>query len=201
MRWFVAVLGLVLVSCQSHQPEPSPATVAATAEKLARLHGDSPPTPARDEATRLALVAEREARALAIGYRVRGPAWFHNCLVNLGLKERGLCWQYMEDLFGRLAEENPRYFDLHTAVRDDNSTFLEHNCVLLSAKGQPFVSGWVLDPWVKPGTLQLIRPRGDGRPWYEQPGYTRYLEQRQQRGSQKNSLKIPVRGSAFPGER
>lgn len=179
-RWLLPVLALALVSCQSHQAEPPAATVAATAEKLAGLHGENPPAPVRDEASRLALVAEREARALAIGYRVSGPAWFHNCLVNVGIKERGLCWQYMEDMFAVLVRENPRHFALHTAVRDDNSTFLEHNCVLLAAKGKPFVSGWILDPWVKPGSLQLIRPRGDGRPWYEQEGYTRYLEQRHQ---------------------
>jgi hypothetical protein len=178
MRLLFPVLALAVVSCQSHHAEPPAAIVAATAAKLAFLHGENPPAPVREEANRLALVAEREARALAISYGVSGPAWFHNCLVNIGVKERGLCWQYMEDMFARLARENPRHFDLHTAVRDDNSTFLEHNCVLLAAKGQPFVSGWVLDPWVKPGTLQLIRPRGDGRSWYEQPGYTRYLDQR-----------------------
>jgi hypothetical protein len=177
-RWLFPVLALAVVSCQSHQPEPPPATVAATTEKLAAMHGENPTSAVWEEAGRLALVAEREARALAIAYGVTGPAWFHNCLVNIGLKERGLCWQYMEDMFARLYQENPRHFDLHTAVRDDNSTFLEHNCVLLAAKGQPFVSGWILDPWVKPGTLRLIRPRGDGRSWHEQEGYTRYLEQR-----------------------
>lgn len=173
-------LVLALISCQSYPPEPPPAAVAATAEKLAALHGGNPHSHVREEAARLALVAEREARTLAISYGVTGPAWFHNCLVNLGIKERGLCWQYMEDMFSRMAKENPRHFHLHTAVRDDNSTFFEHNCVLLTAKGQPFVSGWILDPWVKPGTLRLIRPRGDGRTWHEQSGYTRYLEQRLQ---------------------
>ncbi|MFM7182776.1 MAG: hypothetical protein ACKO2G_15100 [Verrucomicrobiales bacterium] len=176
--WFLPILALAMASCQSHQAEPLAATVAATADKLASLHGDNPPAPVREEANRLALVAEREARALAISYGVSGPAWFHNCLVNTGLKERGLCWQYMEDMFTRLTREKPRHFDLHCVVRDDNSTFLEHNCVLLAAKGQPFVSGWVLDPWVKPGTLRLIRPCGEGRSWHEQPGYTQHLEQK-----------------------
>ena len=178
-----------MVSCQSHQAEPPAATVAATADKLASLHGANPSAPARAEANRLAHVAEREARALAISYRVSGPAWFHNCLVNIGIKERGLCWHYMEDMFARLHAENPRHFDLHTAVRDDDSTFLEHNCVLLSAKGQPFASGWVLDPWVKPGSLQLVRPRGDGRPWHEQRGYTRVLEQRQTGAGTRGDLR------------
>lgn len=161
--------------------------MVATATKLSGLHGEHPPAPVQEEARRLAVVAETEARSLAISYRVVGPAWFHNCLVNLGFKDRGLCWQYMEDMFARLYAENPRHFDIHCAVRDDDSTLLEHNCILLAAKGQPFTSGWILDPWVKPGTLRLLRPRGEGRAWHEQPGYTRVLEQRIRRDQKSGS--------------
>ena len=101
----------------------------------------------------------------------------HNCLVNTGMRERGLCWQYMEDLFARLDRESPRFFDLHCGVRDNGSVFLEHHCVVLTATGRPFESGLVLDPWRRPGRLEVFPSRGEGKPWFNQPGYTRALQQ------------------------
>lgn len=50
------------------------------------------------EAARVAQCAETTHRALARRYRAVGPAVFHNFLVNSGIRQRGLCYQWTEDL-------------------------------------------------------------------------------------------------------
>lgn len=174
-------LGVMMAggACQSIRPaRATDAVVAETGARLVGLH----PGPVRPavlaEARRLAAVAEQSTRNFAAEYRVGGPSWWHNCLVNIGLKQRGLCWHYMEDLFAKLAAEHPVNFDLHCGVRDDENLFLEHNCVVITAAGKEFASGLVLDPWRKPGQLVIHPTHGAGRTWHEQRGYTQALQRR-----------------------
>ncbi len=169
------ILMLAATSCQTAPTPTLESAVTSTSGKLLALH-HQPDHQARAEADKLASIAESEARRLARLYRVQSPAWVHNCLVNVGIKERGLCWQYMEDLFVALNKSQPVRFDLHSGVRDDGSTFFEHNCVVVTAAGQPFTTGLVLDPWHKPGQLLVFPARGHGKPWFEQAGYTHELK-------------------------
>ena len=179
--WISILLGVVLQSAACQSPghhDAGDMGIAATGSRLLALHPAPPQPEVALEARRLATVAEHTARQLAGSYGVRWPAWLHNCLVNTGVKQRGLCWQYMEDMFACLAAEHPVHYDLHCAVRDDGDLFLEHNCVVITAAGKDFTTGLVLDPWRSPGRLLVFRARGEGKPWYEQAGYTAALRRR-----------------------
>lgn len=134
----------------------------------AKLTGLAISPAARVEATRLAGIAEWQARALACQYGVCTPAWIHNCLVNLHLKQRGLCWQYMEDLRAALLVRRPIHHDLYFAVRDEHDLLFQHHCLVITAAGHPFDSGLVLDPWRHPGKLLILSARGGGTPWEPQ---------------------------------
>lgn len=170
---------LVLAACQTAPGPAPPGEVQATAEALAALHGPVPDHEVVAEAHLLAARSHAEAQALAATYQVGTPAWMHNVMVNAGVRDRGLCWQYMEDLFLVLAAENPRHFDLHCGVRDRGNLLLEHHCVVVTAVGSPFSTGLVLDPWKKPGKL-LHGPTDEkpDRPWIEDAPYRRHLDRR-----------------------
>ena len=89
--------------CRTAQ-EPPVAAIRATAARFIALHGRHLTPTVRAEATRLARTAERQARVLACQYGVCPPARFHNLLVNLHLKKRGLCWHYPKKENEKLAK-------------------------------------------------------------------------------------------------
>ena len=116
------------------------------------------------EAANLAQVAIVEAKNLAREYQAAGPPWFHNMMVNGRLKKRGLCYHWTNDLFSRLNALGLRSLDLHLAVAR-RETSREHNAVVVTAGGQPFEHGLVLDAWRGSGTLFAGPVLGDKYPW------------------------------------
>ena len=106
------------------------------------------------EARRAAVIAIEYPLLLAQEYDVTDPPLVHNMLVNLGVKERGLCVDWTSDLMARLHEERFRSFDLHWAVANYESAFrIEHSTVVISARGDSLQQGVVLDPWRYSGQL------------------------------------------------
>lgn len=117
------------------------------------------------EAKRAAETAIRESAILAEEYQLVRPAVAHNLLIVMGIKDRGLCYQWTEDLMKRLAALELKSFELHWAVAYRGSNLREHNCVVISASGQPFSRGLVLDPWRDSGNLYWARVTKDRYPW------------------------------------
>ena len=107
-----------------------------------------------DEASRAARVAIEYSRQLAREYEVEGSPILHNLMVNLGIKSRGLCVHWTQDLRDRLDEEEFRSLDLHWAIANYESLFrIEHSTVVISARGDGLERGLVLDPWRNAGDL------------------------------------------------
>lgn len=101
---------------------------------------------------------------LAKEYRVVRPAIFHNVLVNLGLRERGLCFQWADDLSAKLKSLELRTLKVRRgAARLE--TRREHSSVVLTARGQAFDQGIVLDAWRHSGRLYWCGVKEDKYPW------------------------------------
>lgn len=88
-----------------------------------------------------------------------GPAE-HNWLVNRGLRERGLCWQWTWDMAAAVAPLKPKTFDFHWGI-SNAAKFNEHNSVVVTARGQPFETGITLDPWRSSGFVTALRVTRD----------------------------------------
>jgi len=117
------------------------------------------------EALVVAETAVRESAVLAEEYQLVRPAVAHNLLVVLGLKERGLCYHWTEDLMKRLQALDLKSFQLHWGVAYRGSDLSEHNCVVITANGQSFSKGIVLDPWRNSGNLFWAQVAKDNYPW------------------------------------
>ena len=127
------------------------------------------PSVRADEAQRVAECTYATAARLRHNYRVIGPPLFNNFLVNLGIRKRGLCFQWAEDLLVQLDALNLRTLEVHWAEARAGS-LREHNCVVVTAKGQPFGEGIILD-WHHSGHL-LWSPLATGHyPWIEDRSY------------------------------
>jgi len=118
------------------------------------------------EAQRVAETAVVYPMILANRYDlVRPPIW-HNALVNIGIRDRGLCFHWTADLMNRLYRLNTKSFTFYWAIANhDDSLRLEHNSVVVTAKGQDFMGGIVLDGWRDSGRLFWCPVRSDKYPW------------------------------------
>ncbi|ACZ13257.1 hypothetical protein [Sulfurospirillum deleyianum] len=109
-----------------------------------------------EEARLLAYEALTYPHVLAKRYALVSPPTFHNFLINTGLKERGLCYEWSEDMMAHLKKGRYESFDLRWGVANKGE-FDEHNSVVVVAKHAPFQNGLLLDPWRNSGELYWAR--------------------------------------------
>ena len=119
----------------------------------------------------MSIAAHRAASELGRRYQPVGPPQFHNFLVNTGLKKRGLCHHWARDLGSQLAVLKLRTLQLRWGIAR-RGTLREHNAVVVTARGQPFERGIVLDAWRHSGRLFAGPVAGDKYPWVEDPQET-----------------------------
>jgi hypothetical protein len=160
-------------SDRSNPPEPGSASdLQAYREKIKRLEHELiglNTTVDKTEARLLAETAVRESAVLAEEYQLVRPAVAHNLLVVLGVKDRGLCYHWTQDLMKRLQSLGLKSVALHWGVAYRGSELREHNCVVITATGQSFFKGIVLDPWRNSGNLYWARVSKDSYPWQALP--------------------------------
>lgn len=107
-----------------------------------------------EEAARAARIAHEYPRQLAVQYGITDPPLIHNTKVNMGLRDRGLCWHWADDMQARMHQEAFQSLDLHRAIANSDRRFrLEHSTLIISARGDETMEGIVLDPWRKGGIL------------------------------------------------
>lgn len=139
-----------LAACTGPVPEQAPDEVARLARGIMAM---SPDIDAQ-EAARAADIAVNYPKALRARYKVEDPPLRHNMLVNAGVKPRGLCWHWAQDLQTRLAAENFATLELHRAIANAHTRLLiDHSTVIMSARGDSMEQGMVLDPWRYGGVL------------------------------------------------
>lgn len=141
-----------------------------TRQKISRLRRDLAALDHNideSEAGKLAETSIDYSLFLADEYRLVRPPFLHNILVRLGIKNRGLCYHWTEDLMERLNSLELKSFSLHTGVAYRGSDLREHNSVVVTARGQRFAEGIVLDPWRNSGNLYWIHVSADRYPWEE----------------------------------
>jgi hypothetical protein len=106
----------------------------------------------RNEAELIASTVHKTSRELAHEYRVTGPPAFQNFLIHIGVRQRGYCFDFVRDIGARLKELKPRTLVLHWGESFAN-TNQENNGLVLTARGQRFQDGVVLDAWRHGGRL------------------------------------------------
>lgn len=104
------------------------------------------------EAQRVAEIAYNTGRDKRKEWGVVWPPGLNNFLINTGAKKGGLCFQYAEALLLRLSELKWDTLEFHWAESFER-TISEHNVIVVTAKGQPFSRGIILDNWRYGGRL------------------------------------------------
>ncbi len=171
--------GMFLTAC-GKLPESRP--IATTTEILALKKAITELGPGVDpgEAARAAQIAYGYSRELAIAYQITDPPLIHNTKVNFGLRPRGLCWHWAEDMEKRLLAENFKTLDVLRAIANADVAFrIDHSTALVAVKGGTIYDGMVLDPWRFGGTLFWSETRADTRyKWVPQQDVVAWKRQR-----------------------
>lgn len=160
MIWAMTMLAILgLGACTSAPPARSD-DVARLATQIQALGPEVDP----EEAQRAARIAYAYTAQLAQEYQITDPPLIHNAKVNKGLRPRGLCWHWAEDMERRLNQEKFRTLTLHRAIANaDNPFRIDHSTAIISRRGDSMYDGVVLDPWRYGGVLYWSPLREDTR--------------------------------------
>lgn len=166
----LAVLLALAASAPSAQARPRNELVLATAAEdpvlRARLVALSPSVNP-EEARRVAFIAYTTGRELAHKWEMGSSPTFHSFLINIGAKQAGYCHQFATELLLRLDAQKLQTLELHWG-ESDAGTDTEHNVIVVTARGQPFAQGIMLDNWRHSGRLLWGPLHGDPhRTWQE----------------------------------
>lgn len=151
-------------------PKNDSAATEALASQLAALS----PKVNREEARRLAECAYATASQLRKQYRMFGTPIFNNFLVYHGIKKRGYCFHWAEDLLVALDTLKLDSLELHWGESNPGN-WRENNCIVVTAKGQPFNRGIILECWRHFGHLRSGPVVGDEEPYVEKSTYARFV--------------------------
>ena len=128
----------------------------------------------RNEARLLAECAYATADRLRGQYRMFGTPIFNNFLVYHGLRKRGYCYQWSEDLLVALDKLKLTSLELHWGEYDP-ATWRENNCIVVTAKGQPFQRGIMLECWRHLGHLYFGPVASDWESYVENSAYAHFV--------------------------
>jgi hypothetical protein len=182
----IAALALASAAVSAEQQrqhfEVPPKDFAKTEELAKQLAGLSRRVDPK-EAKLLAECAYATVAQLRQEYQMFGTPIFNNFLVYHGWRKRGYCYQWTEDLLLALDTLKLNTLELHwgDAYRD---TWRENNCLVVTAKGQPFERGMILECWRHFGHLRWNLVPSDEDRYYEN---TKWAEKVRASGALKAS--------------
>ncbi len=177
LKWMHAiVLVAILSSCTAlDRPKAIPGAGSLSDEdaRLVRLEADLSLLLGyqNQETLRLAQTIVATTDELARTYRVQPPALWHNFLVNVGIRERGLCCHWTQDLLQEIRTLQLTNYRAAWGV-SRYGTWREHNSVVITATGKAFETGIVVDPWREAGDLFWTPVAADTYRWQPHPGDT-----------------------------
>lgn len=161
-RAFAILAFAVLAACSAPtQQSPGPAAPQDVIELTRAIQALGPEVDP-EEAARAARIAYEHTYTLALQYQITDPPLIHNTKVNMGLRPRGLCWHWAEDIETRLAQEDFQTLDLHRAIANhDKPLRIEHSTTIVSRAGDGMFDGIVVDPWRLGGVLTWVHTDED----------------------------------------
>jgi hypothetical protein len=155
----------------------APARDSAKAEELAKQLATLSPRVETSEAKLLTECAYATVARLRQEYRMFGTPIFNNFLVYHGLRKRGYCYQWTEDLLLALDALKLKTLELHWG-ESYAGTYRENNCLVVTAKGQPFDRGMILECWRHFGHLRWNLVLSDEDRYYENAKYAEMVRAR-----------------------
>lgn len=164
---FIIAVAICLTSCATARYNSAPPTTLShgdqiEANELANRIVKLSPTISPDEAQELSETTYLTARRLAIEYQMVWPSGVQNMLIATGKRKRGYCFHWAEDIMTALDKLKLQTIELHWAEAFIGTSG-EHNVPVVTAIGQPYMQGIMLDGWRYAGKLHTAYVAADMR--------------------------------------
>jgi hypothetical protein len=115
----------------------------------------------QNEAMQLSKDIFHKTRQLTEAFEMTYPPQFHNFLVTVGIREKGLCYHWSDALYLYLSKKNYPSFEFHLIGANVGEYFFEHNALVVVAKGGKIKEGIIIDPWRNSGELYFSKVEDD----------------------------------------
>lgn len=158
-----SLLSFVLVSCSNSVGSPEFRRQRA-AELSLQMQNLSPKVD-KKEADAISTALIETAAANKKKYGIIFHRWLHNAMINGGMRERGLCYHWADDMYDVIKKENPKTLAFCKVVGYNGELYREHHGVSLYAKGGSWEDGIIIDGWRKTGRLHFSPLKSDIYPW------------------------------------
>jgi len=150
MRRVFFIFALLLVAHTARATDER--SIKDLAKALTALAHDVDPA----EAQALSATAHTKARSLKKEYRVVLNPEFSVFLYNIGMRKRGWCGHWAQDIGAELKELKLKTLVLHWGEAYPKTTS-ENNALVVTARNQPFNQGIIVDGWRRAGRLFWCR--------------------------------------------
>lgn len=144
-----------------------------TKDKLAILLSSLNNKVNKKEAKILSNEMFKQSQFLKESYDLVSPPLFQNFLVNIGLKDKGLCWQFAYDMLKHAKSLDLKSFDYYIGGANIGDYWREHTTLVVTCKDCNFSDGIVLDPWRNSGELFYSKVKNDTQYVWSQRGEKR----------------------------
>ncbi|MGB0845216.1 MAG: hypothetical protein ACPGSM_00750 [Thiolinea sp.] len=115
----------------------------------------------RSEAIEVAHDAYTYPLYLADKWDLTWPPMYHNTLRNSGARKWGLCTDWAKAMIDHMRKKHLKTMDLYWGVAFKGDPWREHSTLVVTAKGKPFDTGIILDPWRNSGKLYWLHHVND----------------------------------------
>jgi len=157
---------LFLVGCTAKIPPLKEENITSLATLLYSLDT----TGEYREAKQLSKDIFLQTEQLAHAFKLTSPPQYHNFLVTIGLREKGLCYHWSDALYSYLSRQKYNTFIFHLVGANIGNYWTEHNAVVVTVKGMNIDEGILLDPWRNSGKLYFSRVKDDKKyHWIDRP--------------------------------
>ncbi|UPT77266.1 hypothetical protein MN086_09420 [Sulfurovum sp. XGS-02] len=113
------------------------------------------------EAMQLSKDVFHKTAQLTEAFEMTYPPQFHNFLVTVGIREKGLCYHWSDALYLYLSKKHYDSFEFHLIGANVGEYFFEHNALVVVAKGGKIKEGIIIDPWRESGKLYFSKVEDD----------------------------------------
>ena len=156
------LLSLFLIGCSVKSSSPAPSNVNRLGQTLQSMDANI----SQQEADYLAWDIYHKAEELSESYALVSPPQFHNFLVNVGVREKGLCYHFSDALYVHLKSQGYASFDFHLVGANIGEYWSEHNALVVVAKkcrSEKCIleHGILIDAWRDSGEVYYARVNED----------------------------------------
>jgi len=160
------IVTFLFVGCVNHTPIAEEDNVV----KLSKLLHTLTPHEPSSETMQLSRDIFAKTAKLTREFEMTSPPQYHNFLVNVGIKEKGLCYHWSDALYSYFTTQSYPSFEFHLVGANIGEYWSEHNSLVIVAKGMLIEEGMIIDPWRKGGKLYFSKVKDDKKYiWQHRP--------------------------------